>query len=71
MPDEVIYINEYLERRFRKVCDCKNKMTIGDFARWYDRGVYLVTMNGHITCIIDGVIWDTFDCSDRLIWDAF
>lgn len=71
MPDEVIYINEYLERRYEKVCDCRNQMTVGDFARLSNHGIYLVTMNGHITCIINGVIWDTFDCSDRLIWDAY
>jgi hypothetical protein len=46
-------------------------MTVGDFAKFYNKGVYLVTMSGHITCIIDGVIWDTFDPSERLIWESY
>ena len=71
MPDEVIYINEYLDRRYRRICRYRNQITVGEFAHLYNEGTYLVTMNGHITCIIDGVIWDTFDCSDRLVWDVF
>lgn len=72
MPDEVEYIDGYLSRRFRRVCGCKGeKLTVGDFAMMYPYGTYLVTMNGHITCIIDGCIYDTFNPSDRLVWDAF
>lgn len=71
MPDEVIYINEYLEERYDQVCNCKNKITVGEFCKYFPYGTYLVTMNGHITCIIDGVIYDTFNPSDRLIWNAY
>jgi len=46
-------------------------MTVGEFAEEFNQGVYLVTMNGHITCIIDGVIWDTFDPSDRFVWETY
>lgn len=28
---------------------------------------FVATMNGHITAIIDNVIVDTFDCSNRMI----
>ena len=34
-------------------------------------GIYLVTMKGHITCVKDGVLIDTFDCRDRYIWCAW
>lgn len=73
MPDEVAYIDEYLERHFNKICGCKNnyKITVGDFVKQNPRGVYLITMNGHITCAIDGDIYDTFDPSDRFVWGAY
>ena len=33
-----------------------------------ERGIkYAVTMNGHITAIIDGIIYDTFDPSKRIM----
>ena len=35
------------------------------------KGTYLVTMNGHITVIKDGIVYDTFDCRDREIWNAW
>ena len=71
MPDEVLYIDQYLSRRYKKVCDCRGKLTIGEFAREFNQGTYLVTMSGHITCVINGLIWDTFDPSDRFVWEAY
>lgn len=73
MPDEVQYINEYLDRRFIKVNDRFSgpEMTVGDFARQNPNGIYLITMNGHITCCNGGTLYDTFDPSNRIMWDAY
>lgn len=73
MPDSVVYIDAYLEEHFKKVCGCKNKIriTVGDFVKEHPYGTYLITMSGHITCAIDGVIYDTFDPSDRFVWGAY
>lgn len=46
-------------------------ITIGEFAEEYNKGTYLVTMAGHITVVKDGIVYDTFDCRDRQIWDAW
>lgn len=35
------------------------------------KGTYLITMRGHITCCIDGCIYDTFDPSERYIWGIY
>ena len=73
MPDEVEYIDEYLDRHFSNVysCDSLNKITVGEFVQNHPRGVYLITMSGHITCCVDGVIYDTFDPSMSFVWEAF
>ena len=73
MLDEVIYINEYLERNFEQINDrdYHPKITVGEFVWRLPKGIYLITMNGHITCAIDGIIYDTFDPSSRIIWDAY
>ena len=34
-------------------------------------GTYLITMNGHITVAIDGIIYDTFDCRNRIVRDVW
>lgn len=33
----------------------------------YGKGKYAITMNGHITALIDGTIIDTFDCRNRVM----
>lgn len=73
MPDNVTYIDSYLERSFAKIYGCKsnNRITVGDFVETHSDGTYLITMSGHITCAIDGVIYDTFDPSDRFIWGVY
>lgn len=72
MPDDVIYIDEYLERRYPKVCDCEGMgITVKEFVRRHPVGTFLITMAGHITCSINGVVYDTFDPSSRYIWEAY
>lgn len=38
-------------------------MFVGEFADTYNEGIFLVRMDGHITCVIDGEIYDT--CARR------
>lgn len=45
--------------------------TVRDFLDMKLKGRWLITMNGHITCVIDGILYDTFDCSDRYIWCVY
>lgn len=73
MPDNTKYIDTYLERNFQTIYYCNNNCykTVGEFAEEQWPGVYLITMNNHITCCIDGCIFDTFDPSDRQIWGIY
>lgn len=73
MPDDVIYIDEYLDRHFKLSYSSKNdhRITVGEFAKQNPYGTYLITMRGHITCCKDGVIYDTFDPSSYYVWEAF
>ena len=65
MFDDVEFVENYLDDRYDRECHYSKK--VGEFAREYPRGRYAVTMNGHITAIINGVIYDTFDPSDRIM----
>lgn len=64
--NDVEFVEDYLDNRYPREC-CSN-MTVGEFAKECPKGHYVVTMNGHITAIIDNIIVDTFDCSDRIMW---
>lgn len=67
--DDVIFIEDYLDRRYYRVP--RYAKTVGEFIEEYPRGVFLITMDGHITVVVDGVLYDTFDCRDRTIRSAW
>ena len=73
MPDEVWSIDSFLQEHFIRLCGCKDnvQITVGEFVKLNPVGTYLITMNGHITCCINGCIYDTFNPSDRIIWDVY
>lgn len=64
--NDVEFVENYLDERYPREC-CED-MTIGEFCRICPRGHFVVTTRGHITAIIDNVIVDTFDCSNRKMW---
>lgn len=68
---EIEFIDSYLADRYTRYCQDKNIITVGDFANLNLKGKWLITMRGHITTIIDGIIYDTFDPSDRYLWCAY
>lgn len=67
--DDVNFVERYLDKRYKRACHYSK--TVGEFAKEHPNGTYLVTMEGHITSIINGNIYDTFDCSNRRMWCAW
>lgn len=65
MFDRVEFVEDYLDDRYPR--ECHYSKTIGEFAKEYPYGKYAVTTNGHITAIINGIIYDTFDPSNRIM----
>lgn len=68
---EVEFLNDFLSERFKRYDPPSDTYTLKEFLDLRLKGRWLITMNGHITCVIDGVLYDTFDCSDRIIWNIF
>lgn len=56
--DRVEFVEDYLDERYPR--ECHYSKTVEEFAREYPYGRYAVTMDGHITAIIDGTVIDTF-----------
>ena len=65
MFDRVEFVENYLDKRYPR--ECHYAKTVEEFAKEYPYGRYAVTMNGHITAVIDGIIIDTFNPSDRIV----
>ena len=64
--DDVNFVEPLLDYRYDRVRSYPQD-TVQDILEDHPKGKYLVTMNGHITVIKDGVVYDTFDCRDRLV----
>lgn len=73
MMDNIKYIDKFLDSNFLKVYSHNSgyKMTVDEAAKNFNRGVYLITMQNHITCCIDGTIYDIFNPGDRTVWEIY
>lgn len=69
MMSSVEAIEEYLDERYVRVPFYTD--TVGEFIDSHPYGTYLITMRGHITVLKNGINYDTFDCSDRIMWTAW
>ena len=59
--DEAKFLEPYLDSKYPKVyyrCTNCNK-SLGELLHIIRKGIYLITMKGHITCSINGVVFDT------------
>lgn len=68
---EIEFIDQYLAERYKKYCPKNRIIQLKDFLELQLPGRWLITMSGHITCVIDGVCYDTFDPSERYIWCVY
>lgn len=67
--DDVRFVDDYLDRKYRRVPF--RSLTVDELCDEYPRGTFLITMLGHITVMIDGIIYDIFDCRNRTIWNVW
>ena len=65
MFDRVEFVEDYLDDKYER--ECHYSKTVGEFAREYPYGKYAITMDGHITALIDGKLIDTFNPSNRVM----
>lgn len=67
MPNANAVWNAYLKEKgyARKFIgdDCPECYTVADFADEYPSGTYVIGTGTHATVIVDGCIFDTWDCS--------
>lgn len=63
--DDVNFVEPLLDDRYERVC--YNNKYVGEFVEEHTCGTYLICMNSHITCCRDGILYDTFDCRNRLM----
>ncbi|NLC97306.1 MAG: hypothetical protein GX675_07040 [Erysipelotrichaceae bacterium] len=71
---ETKFLYKHLEgypRLIFKAIKGEPRIKADDFTMLHPKGTYIVKLAGHITCIIDGVILDTWDCGYRSVYTAW
>lgn len=61
--DDVNFVEPLLDSRYKRCCFYNT--TVKQFVDNHQKGVYLITMPNHITCCIDGCVYDVFDCTNK------
>jgi len=69
MMNSVEAVEIFLDERFDRVPI--KESTVGQFIKNHPRGRFLIVMPGHITSLVDGINWDTFDSGKKPIWSAW
>lgn len=64
--DDVNFVEPLLDYRYKRI-STRYGDTVQDIIEDHPIGIYLVTMNGHITVIKNGTVYDTFDCRERIV----
>lgn len=63
--DKRDFVRHYLDTTYKRLYDIYG--TVGEVSAMFPNNTLLITMNGHITCSKNGIIYDTFDCRDRKV----
>lgn len=61
--DKREFVRNYLDRTYQRLDGIYG--SVGYVSGLFSHNVILITMNGHITCSKNGIIYDTFDCRNR------
>lgn len=64
------YLENY-ERIILKAVKGKARVKGYDFTKMYPEGTFILKMAGHITVMIDGIIYDSWDCRYRSVYTAW
>ena len=64
MMDNREFIINYLDNNYKRLL--VGDSTVGEISKRYKNNIVLITMKGHICCSKYGIIYDTFDPSDRI-----
>ena len=64
--------NEMKARRMSFPAKAGQPRMNGDrFCKAFPKGKYILQMAGHWTCCVDGVIYDTWNCTDKCVYKAW
>lgn len=47
--------------------ECPDCYTVKDFCDEYNQGIYILALNGHVICVMDGDYYDSWDSGNEVL----
>lgn len=67
MPSANATWGSYLRRHgFRREL-AQDDITVAEFADLHPNGTYILALSGHVVCVVDNVLYDTWDSGNEIV----
>lgn len=70
LNDEKNYM-QFIDKLRMKEYKCYENIKVDDLDKFFDYGDMIVNLKGHLTCMLDWCIYDTFDCRNEMVESVF
>lgn len=67
--DKREFVRDFLDENYERLGKMYGK--VGLIAQAFPNSTLLITMGNHIVCSKNGILYDTFDCTDREVEDVW
>ena len=67
MPSANATWGAYLRRRGFERELAPDDMTVAEFAAQHPHGTYILALSGHVVCIVDGTLYDTWNSENEIV----
>lgn len=67
MPSSNAVWGEYLKRYGYTRQLAPEGITVGEFAENYHQGTYILALSGHVVCVQNGIVYDTWDSENEIV----
>ena len=67
MPSANVIWGSYLRRHGFQRYLAPEDVTVAEFADEHPTGTYVLALSGHVVCVVDGVLYDTWNSGNEIV----
>lgn len=67
MPSANAVWGSYLRKHGFQRTLAPDDVTVAEFANAHPHGTYILALSGHVVCIVDNVLYDTWDSGNEIV----
>lgn len=67
MPSSNVVWGSYLRRKGYRRSLAPEDVTVAEFTDSHPNGTYILALSGHVVCVADNVLYDTWDSGNEIV----